>query len=92
MKDKEFLTWVHTRVSWTHSAMPPMASDDLLRLKAIIDRTPDDQDTCIGGEAKPDISTLITSFYLIYRTHRPFKEIGDILNLMNKRMDKIEKG
>lgn len=83
MKDKEFLFWLHERLHCNHPAHVPLNTDDLDKLKAIIDRTPDDQDTRIGVEVS--IEAEIASFRKKYEAGG----LLDIVEAVNKRMDQM---
>lgn len=86
MKDKEFLASIHARLYWSHPAYP-LTSSDMKRLLAIIDRTPDDQDTRIGGEAS--IEERISLFRQKYSTgeYGSGRDLIELIEALNKRMD-----
>lgn len=84
MTDKEFLTSIYARLHWVNQTDVPFRHEDSRRLKAIIERTPDDQYSVFNG-MEPTIEDRIGAFKAKYPASA--KDLVDILYAINNRMD-----
>lgn len=86
MKDKEFLRWLHDRLTQLYGENPNY--DYMLKLEAIAKRTPPEQETNIFKEAS--VADMIERFRKAYSGEGSGMDLLDIIEALNKRMDTID--